>query len=291
MNGGTFCRFLAGRPGRGSVYLRYILRPQALGAGTPGIWTRHLPEPITRPMSVEAQVRSLLAYAWSQEACERADAGERAGRTYYSALLSFERPLPAEQIAALLERWLDESFPRQPTIAALHRNTGYRHVHVWVAARGIDGRQLNLDAARYRQLDERWNRLYAPAVGREEREHLDRKRGWEARKRAFRLAARTLRDGERDGTMARENAQEASRERSDPPQTPPAERPAPSESGPYRPVPREPSPPRRPAGAAPPYRAAFPAPSTREEQGGKDAPGRTELRERDSREAEEREFW
>lgn len=197
--GGTFCRFSAGRSGRSPDYLRYLLRAAALGETPPGIWTRHLPEPLLRSAPGDGALLDLMAYVWLQETREQAIQSDSRGRTHYRAMVSFERPLPESQMGRLVQAWLTECFPKQPSIAVLHRNTTYRHIHIWIAARGVDGRQLNLNAAQYRQLDERWNRLYAPAVEQDEREHLRRKRAWEARKRVFREAIEKLRGPQHGG--------------------------------------------------------------------------------------------
>jgi hypothetical protein len=191
--GGTFCRFSAGRSGRSPDYLRYLLRASALGESPPGIWTRHLPDAITCTGPGASFTLDLMAYVWLQETREAGMQRDERARTHYRAMVSFERPLSEGQMGRLVNAWLEECFPRQPSIAVLHRNTTYRHIHIWIAARGGDGRQLNLSAAQYRQLDERWNRLYAPAVAQDECEHLRRKRAWEGRKRVFREALEKLR--------------------------------------------------------------------------------------------------
>jgi hypothetical protein len=247
VSGGTFCRFLVGRPGQGNLYLRYILRPEAIGPQSPALWTRLLPEPILAVASPEALSRSLLAYVWAREACERgSDPRETPGRTYYSAVLGFERPLPTEDMRLLVSGWLDACFPRQPSIAVLHQNTDHRHVHVWIAARGIDGLKLDLDAAQYRQLDERWNRLYAPALGHDEREHLCRKWDWEARKRLYRDTLRAGRERESAWTLRQEAAYDPLRWRPGAPNTPSAHDRAHSEPGEPRPASREPAASRNP---------------------------------------------
>jgi hypothetical protein len=184
--GGTFCRFQVGRTGKSAHYLRYILRTPALGSGPPGIWTRHLPEEVTGVADPDLLARNLLAYGWLVEVRAQAAYPEDRGRTHYRAMVSFETPLEEAVMGRLMTQWLEACFPRQPAIAVLHRNTAFRHIHLWIAARDTQGRQLNLRAAAYRQLDERWNRLYAPAVGRDEREHLLQKWNWEARKQAYR---------------------------------------------------------------------------------------------------------
>ena len=79
--------------------------------------------------------------------------------------------------------WLQETFPLARAAAFLHRNTDHLHAHVWIEARQINGRKINLSARAYRQLDEAWNRAYAPAFARSEAEHLRKKWQTEGYKR------------------------------------------------------------------------------------------------------------
>lgn len=133
----------------------------------------------------------MIVYAHLREKKERERGGERS-RTHYRVTLSFETPAVSVKALSLTKRWLEESFSSGRGAAFLHTNTRFPHVHVWLEARQTDGRKIHLDWRQFHRLDEVWNRLYSEALGREEREHLEKK--WEReeyRRRCFQGEKRT----------------------------------------------------------------------------------------------------
>ena len=184
MSGGTYCHVRAGTSGRSAANLRYILREQATGTERATLWTRNLPAHIAVIANPEEQRRNLFAYGWMRETLEAA--WGQGSRTHYCAILGFEREVDTTVAKRLTAQWAQGCFPLQTIVATLHLNTRFPHVHLWIEARGVDGHKLDLSAANWRQLDERWNRLYAPAFGHAEKEHLARKWDWEVRKRDYR---------------------------------------------------------------------------------------------------------
>ena len=66
-------------------------------------------------------------------------------------------------------------FPIGTRDRLLHRDTAHLHAHIWLDARQTDGRKVHLGWRGYRTLDEVWNRLYAQALGQDERTHLQKK--------------------------------------------------------------------------------------------------------------------
>ena len=156
------------------AHLRYISRPDAVREGREGTLLFGLPSDVTEADSYHNLRTNLLSYAWMRETVETARAAK--GRAHYRALLSFERDAANSQARGLIQDWLTQCFPAARAAAFFHRNTAHLHAHVWIEARQKDGRKIHLDARQYRRLDEVWNRLYCRAMGREEREHLDKKR-------------------------------------------------------------------------------------------------------------------
>ena len=77
----------------------------------------------------------------------------------------------------MMSRWIEEVFPKARAAAFVHRNTEHLHIHVWIAARQIDDKKINLSARAFRQMDEQWNRIYSAIMNRDEQEHLSKK--WE----------------------------------------------------------------------------------------------------------------
>ncbi len=170
--GGTFCRFTVGRPGTAAAHLRYISRESAVLERAQGVLLHHVPEAVwSGSASTYAALRdSLIAYAWAREAAE----GKR-GRTHYRLLVSCEHEVATARLHALLVAWLEEAVPQARAVGFVHRDTAHPHAHLFVEARGMNGRQLDFSARAWRGLDEVWNRLYARHLGRDEREHLVKK--------------------------------------------------------------------------------------------------------------------
>ena len=154
--------------------MAYISRPSAVGerdgsGAVCGFVWQGLPEEVTRAQTYAELRENLVLYARLREEAEVK------GRTHYRTLLSFERQLPGKEASKLVREWLATAFPGTRAGGFVHQNTAHTHVHVWIDARKVDGRKLDLSAREYRRIDETWNRLYCRAFGREEREHLDKK--------------------------------------------------------------------------------------------------------------------
>ena len=157
----AFCRFTVGTPGASAVFLRYIARPRAVREGLGGCLLHGMPELETRSY---ADLRaSLEAYGWAREESELATVrgGTGATRTHYRAVLSFEGEMPSAAILAMAREWLTETMPTARAAVFVHRNTDHVHAHVWIDARGSDGKKLDLSPRRYRSLGARWERVYA----------------------------------------------------------------------------------------------------------------------------------
>ena len=173
--GGTFCRFTVGRVGTAAAHLRYISRESAVLEREKGVLLHHVPEAVwSGSASTYAALRdSLIAYAWAREAAQ----GKR-GRTHYRLLVSFEQDsgVTTPRLHGLLVAWLEEAVPGARAMGFVHRDTAHAHAHLFVEARGMNGRQLDFSARAWRGLDEVWNRIYARALGRDEQEHLVRKK-------------------------------------------------------------------------------------------------------------------
>ena len=180
--GGTFCRFTVGRVGTAAAHLRYISRESAVLEREHGVLLHHVPEAVWSGASTYAALRdSLIAYAWAREAAEG-----KVGRTHYRLLVSCEHEVATARLHALLLAWLEEAVPQARAVGFVHRDTAHPHAHLFVEARGVNGRQLDFSARAWRQLDEVWNRIYARALGRDEQEHLVRKKETAAYKQARR---------------------------------------------------------------------------------------------------------
>ena len=175
--GGTFCRFTigSGEQGASTRLLRYIAHPQAVRDGVEGVWVKAFPVALLEaPYPILTQ--HLLQMArWMEQEEIIGHRGRGEVRTHYQAILSFEEAVTTAQAKSMLSLWMETAFPKAQAAAFLHRNTRHLHIHVWIGARQIDSKKINLSARAFRQLDEHWNRIYSQAMNRDEREHLLKK--------------------------------------------------------------------------------------------------------------------
>lgn len=175
--GGTFCKFTVGSSQKGASrrHLRYIANRQAVRDGKEGAWLQGFPELLLdAPYVVMVQHLCDWAHWLEQEEAIRYR-GWGNGRTHYQAILSFETALSNAKVKSMLSTWMQQAFPLAQAAGFLHRNTQHLHAHLWIAARQTDGRKINLSARAFRQIDEKWNAVYAEALNRDVREHLLKK--------------------------------------------------------------------------------------------------------------------
>lgn len=151
----------------------YISRASAVLEGSHGCVLRNLPDVITYPASFRELRANLETFAWARERSELTEHRRlgRSGepRTHYRCVLSFERDLPTASIARLVMDWLDEAVPNAVSCAFVHRNTEHVHVHVWIDARGFDGKKLNFSYHQWRSISQSWDRIYCRELKRDER--------------------------------------------------------------------------------------------------------------------------
>ena len=215
MAGGTYAHFSPGASGAGGKNAGYVTREGAVRDGRDGVLLHNLPADVTEGVAEAGSYGEardhLTAYARTQEACEVRRHGGRAGepRTHYRAVLSFERDVTTERAKAMTAEWLGDQFGGARAFAVVHRNTDHAHVHVWIDARGVDGKKLHFSRSEYRGLDVAWNRVYSREMGRDEREHLDKKAETREYRRARaegRPAERPARDAKRGPGRSAERA-------------------------------------------------------------------------------------
>jgi len=156
-------------------HLRYIASPQAVRDGAKGVWLKEFPQALTE-IAYPLLVQHLCQTAqWLEQEEIITHRGKGEVRTHYQAILSFEAPVTTCEAKQMLASWIQEVFPKAQAAAFVHCNTKHLHIHIWIPARQIDGRKINLSARAFRQLDESWNRIYCRAMNRDEQEHLLKK--------------------------------------------------------------------------------------------------------------------
>lgn len=99
--------------------------------------------------------------------------------------VSFERDIETQRAKGMVNEWLEKVAPNARAATFFHRDTDDFHGHIWIDARQIDGKKIDLAPRNYKRLDEEWNKIYCRELGRDEREHLDKKAETREYKRAM----------------------------------------------------------------------------------------------------------
>jgi hypothetical protein len=175
--GGTYIRFSVGSRGTSGHNLSYISRESAVfGERERGeFYHQNIPEYAFFGKNYEEIRESLIGYAAREESLEKE------GRTHYRVIISFEEQTKVKDALEMVREWLGEALPSARCTGFFHQNTEHLHTHIWIQSRGIDGKKLHFSARDYRTLDEKWNRIYCREMGRDEKQHLDKKRDYDNR--------------------------------------------------------------------------------------------------------------
>lgn len=162
-SGGTYFRFGAGKAGRSPDHVSYLTRVSAVREGREGLLAYNLPEQVTGLAENYDELRdNLIAYAAVREDIEQRKGASwsKEPRTHYRVLASFERNVPSAQALAMTKEWLDKELPNARAFAVVHRDTEHTHVHVWIDARQMDDKKIQLPKEKFRSLDSSWNQIY-----------------------------------------------------------------------------------------------------------------------------------
>ncbi len=199
--GVAFVKFRVGREGASSANVRYITRGRATDGEPERVWTRNMPEYATEGRTYKEQVGNLREYARQREEDElqRERSGGGHTRTHYRAIYSFDRQVSDEQARKMVDGHLRENFRQGRTVAAIHRDTDHTHVHVWIDARRVDEKKIDLGHRTYRTLDERWAKECAREF--QDRSYYDRH--MEAKGRKLEIKREAVRAKERGEKVER----------------------------------------------------------------------------------------
>jgi hypothetical protein len=190
--GGTYFRFYSGTVGRSPDHVSYITRESAVRDREHGVLTYNLPDAVRDARGYEELRDNLVAHAQVREEQEiKRHRGAREPRTHYRVRASFEREVSSERALAMAKEWIDGELPQSRGFAVVHRDTEHVHVHIWIDARQMDGKKIQLPKEKYRSLDFRWNKLYSAEMERDPLEHERKKaqtmeakrQGWEKQQR------------------------------------------------------------------------------------------------------------
>lgn len=190
--GGTFIRFRRGTARTSAAHVRYITRERAVLDRDDGVLLHHMPERVYEAPDYDSLRVHLEAHAADRE--EDEIARHRSGgepRTHYRVVASFERDVDSDKALAMMREWMDKELPQARGFAVVHRDTEHTHIHVWIDARGRDGKKLHFSRDQHRGLDSGWNQIYSREMGRDAQEHERKKaqtrtakrEGWERKQK------------------------------------------------------------------------------------------------------------
>ena len=169
----SYCRFTVGAEGTSAANVRYASRRDAVRERGEGVFFRNAPEALVGARRYGELRDDLEAHAWAREESEQARHKARGGggvaRSHYRCVLSFEGAWTTAAIRRLVEPWLAATVPQGVAMCFVHRNTEHVHVHVWLDARGVDGRKLDFSPKEWRSIGAKWDRLYQRELARKER--------------------------------------------------------------------------------------------------------------------------
>jgi hypothetical protein len=156
------------------------------------VLTYNLPDAVRDARGYDELRDNLVAHAQVREEQEiKRHKGAGEPRTHYRVRASFEREVSSERALEMAKEWMDGELPQARGFAVVHRDTEHVHVHIWIDARQMDGKKIQLPKEKYRSLDFRWNKLYSAEMDRDPLEHERKKaqtieakrQGWERQQR------------------------------------------------------------------------------------------------------------
>jgi hypothetical protein len=131
------------------------------------------------------RILSYVEARLDEEQCQSKH-GRGQARSYYTCVLSFDRKEQTSIAVALSAQFLKEVFPNARAVVSCHQNTSHTHCHVFIDARQVDNRKIQLSKRVYERLDEQWARIYALQYGPlYEVDHVRKKEEIRAFKRAL----------------------------------------------------------------------------------------------------------
>jgi hypothetical protein len=134
-----------------------------------------------KKLSVEEKRENLVAHFSAL-----ADLEERlGGLSHFRIILTVGPEVSIRELKEMSNAFLRENFPLCPAFVAIHDDTQHRHAHLYVHARQLDNRRVDLGQDYFR-LDESWMRVCAEHLGTPEiyTRHIELKeetRGWSVR--------------------------------------------------------------------------------------------------------------
>ncbi len=172
-----FCRFTIPKSqGASAANVKYIMRETALESNHDAVFLHNLDA--YRGSDLRETRTNLTAYAETRLMQERNATRTGTGQTrnHYRCVLSFDRQEQTDKARELTEQFIKENFAACRVIATIHQDTENTHCHLWIDARQVSGKKLDLEHKTFRSIDERWAQIYGKEYGKEyEQNHVEKK--------------------------------------------------------------------------------------------------------------------
>jgi hypothetical protein len=183
-------KFSVPRSGKTSAAnARYITREAATHSDERSIRFHNLEE--LKGKDYRETRTNFIAYTEARldEETTRTKRGAGEARTHYRAVLSFDQAESTSKAHELADKWLKENFKDCRAAVVLHHDTKNLHAHVWVDARQLNDKKLNLDNKKFKSLDESWAKIYSKQYGEHYlTDHLRKKEETRAAKREYKTS-------------------------------------------------------------------------------------------------------
>jgi hypothetical protein len=169
---------------------KYITREPATGASSSALYLHNL-EHIQGEDYQETR-NNLISFAEARldEEQVRSRNNPRESRTHYRAILSFDRSEDTEKARDLAKDWLQKNFKDARAVVAVHQDKAHHtHCHVWIDARDVNDRKLQINNRQFKNLDKSWAMIYSKEYGEHYlKQHLEKKQETKKFKQEYRKA-------------------------------------------------------------------------------------------------------
>jgi hypothetical protein len=185
---GIFLKFSAAKTsGASAANVRYITRETATTADERAIYLHNLDQ--LKGQDYRETRTNSIAYAEARLDDEQARSrtNPKESRTHYRAILSFDRTEDTDKAREMAKEWLQKNFKDGRAVVSIHQDRDHTHAHVWIDARDLKDKKLQLDNRAFKNLDTSWARIYAKEYGKHYlKEHMDKKQETRNYKKALR---------------------------------------------------------------------------------------------------------
>jgi hypothetical protein len=183
--------------GASAANTKYITREPATGADPSALYLHNLVH--LQGEDYQETRNNIISFAEARldEEQVRSQKNPRESRTHYRAILSFDRAEDSEKARDLAKDWLAKNFKDARAVVAVHQDKAHHtknghphsHCHVWIDARDINDKKLQLNNRQFKNLDTSWAKIYAKEYGEHYLEqHLEKKQEMKKFKQDYRQA-------------------------------------------------------------------------------------------------------